>query len=157
MPETPTTAAEIKRDETRLTFGVREEGLEYPPRPGAYAVARNTEGLVAVFRTPRGLYLPGGGLNPGESVEDGLRREVREECGSEIVILRRIGEAVEYIHTAGRETGIAKECVFFAITFVGEPVNGEGEADHELVWVTPDEAVASLNHGSAGWAVREIT
>ena len=36
-------------------------------------------------------FLPGGRLEPGESFEDGLRREIREECGLRVVSAERMG------------------------------------------------------------------
>lgn len=52
---------------------------------------RNAEGAVLICHMPahRGAYpgqwaLPGGGLEPGERMEDGLRREAREELGLEL-------------------------------------------------------------------------
>lgn len=46
------------------------------------AVLLNSDGNVLILRTPEGKWqLPGGRLNEGESWEDGLRREIREETG----------------------------------------------------------------------------
>ena len=50
-------------------------------RRGAYAVTLDPEGRIAVNRNPRGLFLPGGGIEAGETPEDALARELREECG----------------------------------------------------------------------------
>ncbi|MBD3270656.1 NUDIX domain-containing protein, partial [Candidatus Peregrinibacteria bacterium] len=52
------------------------------------------EGKVLLLSTKStGRYwLPGGGLNPGESLEEGMRREVMEEAGIEI----EIGEMVKF-------------------------------------------------------------
>ena len=57
-------------------------------RPSA-AIVRNGSILLIECDEPGvGLHcnLPGGGLHPEELIYDGLRREVREEAGAEIVI-----------------------------------------------------------------------
>ncbi len=70
-------------------------------------------------------------------------------------ILGRVGEAVEYVYTAGNEFGIRKECVFFAASF-GAPYGAATEPDHTLIWLETHEAEKKLAHGSQKWAVSQI-
>lgn len=135
-------------------FGERKPGQEYAPRPGAYAVIVDARGRIAVVQTPRGAFLPGGGAEAGETPEETLVREVREECGFNVTLVRRIGEAVQYVHTAGRDIGIRKEGVFFLATR-GKPCGAATEADHTLQWLEPTAAEHTLAHGSQRWAVHE--
>ncbi|MBI1897436.1 MAG: NUDIX hydrolase [Acidobacteria bacterium] len=62
-------------------FGTPVEGCPYVLRPSAYALVRNAAGELAVARTPRGCFLPGGGVETGESPEQAIEREAKEECG----------------------------------------------------------------------------
>jgi ADP-ribose pyrophosphatase YjhB (NUDIX family) len=55
--------------------------------------------LLAVRRDLRGWELPGGHLQAGESSEEGLIREVREETGHAVSIERRVGT---YVRTGFR-------------------------------------------------------
>lgn len=135
-------------------FGERVQTQQYVPRPGSYALLTNTQGRIAVMETPRGCFLPGGGLEGNETPEETLMREVKEECGFDVERLRRIGEAVEYVYTPGNESGIRKECVFF-VANVGPAQGAATEVDHILVWLEPQEAEARLAHGSQQWAVRQ--
>lgn len=137
-----------------LEFGQRIAGQVYVPRPGAYALIFDNAGRIAVFETPRGCYLPGGGAEGDESPEETLIREVKEECGFAVSILGRVGEAVEYVYTAGNEFGIRKECDFFAASF-GSPNGAATETDHTLIWLEPPDAERRLAHGSQRWAVQQ--
>jgi nucleoside triphosphatase len=69
-------------------------GPAAPHRVVVVALVRNRGGDYLLCRMPpdRGVFpgqwgLPGGGLEPGETLEEGLRREVREELGLEIAEL----------------------------------------------------------------------
>jgi 8-oxo-dGTP diphosphatase len=137
-------------------FGQRIAGRHYRRRPGAYAVILDAECRIAVVRTSNGCYLPGGGAEPHESPETTLRRETREECGREIEILKRIGEAVEYISSGQDGDGLIKQGVFFEAAF-GAISQVAVEADHTLIWLTPTEAEAILSNRSHAWAVRHLS
>lgn len=55
----------------------------------ASALIRNQRDEIALVRTERrGWELPGGQIELGETVTDGLRREIMEECGIEVELSR---------------------------------------------------------------------
>lgn len=69
----------LKSQGAILQFG---EPFEfYKDRPGAYVVIFNSNNQVLTVATERGPYLPGGGIDPGESEIEALKREVFEETG----------------------------------------------------------------------------
>ena len=74
-------------------------GLAAPRAPGAQdlrvvqaVILREGRVLLAVRSDLRGWELPGGAPQPGESDAAALAREVREETGLEVEILRRVGD-----------------------------------------------------------------
>ncbi len=61
-------------------------------RPGVAAVVFGPDGVLLQRRDDNGQWgLPGGGVDPGESVTEAVAREVREETGLEVRPLRLIG------------------------------------------------------------------
>jgi 8-oxo-dGTP pyrophosphatase MutT (NUDIX family) len=134
-------------------FGNAVSGAVYVLRPGGYAVLFSAAGEVAVVSTPLGLALPGGGQDDGETPEGAAVREVEEECGLRIALGAQIGVADELVFAAEEQTHFCKRCTFFLAEVVGRL--GEGEPDHELVWLSPRDALSMLLHESQRWAVSE--
>ena len=132
-------------------FGERVSGAHYVRRPDSYGLAFDNAKKVCLMRTHLGLFLPGGGADPGESEEETLMREVREECGHTVQIVRRIGVAVQYL-LAEDEGYFAKECTFYELR-LGEKVDGHSEVDHTLVWLPIDEALERISHKSQRWVL----
>jgi 8-oxo-dGTP pyrophosphatase MutT (NUDIX family) len=61
-------------------------------RPGVTAVILTPEGLLLQRRSDNGLWgLPGGSVEPGESVTEAVVREVREETGLDVRPTRLVG------------------------------------------------------------------
>ena len=61
-------------------------------RPGVSAIILGPKGVLLQRRSDNGLWgLPGGGVEPGESVRDAVAREVWEETGLRVEPLRVIG------------------------------------------------------------------
>ena len=136
-------------------FGDRVLGCPYVVRPSAYALVKNADNLVAVVRTSSGCFLPGGGLEDSEDPESAIEREVLEECGLVVSIVRRIGRAVEIVYSAAEGTCFEKRSTFAEVRV--HEASARREAGHELLWLTPTEAVSRLSHGSHRWAVRRFT
>jgi 8-oxo-dGTP pyrophosphatase MutT (NUDIX family) len=132
------------------SFGTIEPGIEYAPRPGGYAVVVK-DGLVAIVKTPRGYFLPGGGADPGEALCNAAIRETKEETGFVINITDEIGTADEFVHSPKYNAYFQKVCTFFAAEVVSRV--DEHEPDHKIIWTTPEQAIDLLIHGSQKWAV----
>lgn len=132
-------------------FGIPSPGAEYILRPGGYAVIVNSAGKVALVATPSGVYLPGGGQENSESPEEAVIRETIEECGLRITLGEHIGVADELVFAESEGIYYRKRCSFFLATVMA--MCGGGEGDHELMWVTVEEAVIVLRHESQRWAV----
>lgn len=135
------------------TFGARLEGVSYADRPAAYAVVAGENGAVAAVRGTSGkFFLPGGGCLPGESAEETVRREGREELAASVRLIRRIGTATQYFYAADDDRHYKMSAVFFLAEFTDGPA---GKGEHDLSWLSPAEAEGAFFHDSHAWAVRQ--
>jgi 8-oxo-dGTP diphosphatase len=132
-------------------FGERVAGADYVLRPGGYVVARNRAGEIAIVSTPKGCFLPGGGQEAAETLEQTAAREAYEECGLLVEIIGPLCTADELVLASSKKTYYRKRCTFFSAKVVG--LDGGGEDDHELLWMSPDEAATRLTHRSQIWAI----
>jgi 8-oxo-dGTP pyrophosphatase MutT (NUDIX family) len=129
-----------------LRFGREVPGASYGARPGGYALILRAGGDIALVSTPQGLFLPGGGQQPGELPEDAAVRETHEECGLRVALGIFIGIADELVCDEEEATHYRKRCSFFLAEITGKTV--AGEPGHELVWLSPQDEVAQLRHDS---------
>lgn len=125
----------IEIDE-RVEFGRLPDGVEYRQRPGAYAVIFDGNGKFAAVKGRTKMFLPGGGIEAGESPEETLAREVREECAREVLIHRFLGSALQYFTDRHDGSHWEFHCSYFEAQF-GAPLDNEPE--HELVWLEMTE------------------
>ena len=116
-------------------------GRRYHDRPGAYAIIR--DGSRVLLARTNSLLLPGGGIDPGESVIQALHREVFEETGWRIAPVRRLGVFVEYRWAADMDhwrRKIAHIYLCRPIRRLGPPI----EPDHVPEWMAIDKACDAL-------------
>lgn len=96
------------------------------------ALVTNDEGKILLVNSPwRGWEYPGGLIEPGETFQQCLHREVREEAGVEIEITGFVGIC----------KNVEKNIV--NIDFTARYVCGEltpSEESTEVIWATPEEA-----------------
>ena len=136
-------------------FGTKHDGIVYIDRPGVYAVIENNDQQIAVIGTSRGYFLPGGGIEAGESDVDALKREIIEEIGYQALVLVEIGETVEYIQAYNEERYYQIRSKFYKVQ-LGSKV-GEGiEKDHQLVWLSQEDAYKLLMRQGQVWAVQSM-
>jgi 8-oxo-dGTP diphosphatase len=135
-------------------FGQRLEGEHYIVRPSAYAIIADGRGHVATVITPLGLFLPGGGIEAGETPGEAVVREAREEAGLLIRPLREVARAIQFSYSKTERCHFEKRIVFLRAVLLGTTV--ASETDHELVWQPPAAAAKQMWHESHGWVLQEI-
>lgn len=136
-------------------FGEARAGAAYPDRPAAFGVVAREGRVAVVFITrPEASYfdLPGGALDPGEDDEAALVREFGEETGLVVRPLRLLGRASQHLVKVDGALANNRAALFEAEA-VGEDAALKIEADHELRWLDPQDALAVLRHPMHAWAV----
>ena len=140
-------------DDDEKIFGEKVDGISYVIRKGVYGVVFNDIGQVAVIKNPFGYFLPGGGLEDGESLEECLVREFKEETGYSITIKDFIGKASKYYFSDGFNH-YRHPIGFFYIVDLEKRITDLIEKDHELLWIEPLE-IANYLYEHQVWAVNE--
>lgn len=135
-----------------MEFGNRNPDVEYRPRPGAYAIILDGHGRFAAVGWRDTFLLPGGGIDPGESPEEALTREVREECAREVLIGKFLGAAIQYFTNENGKNWEFR-CSYFEAEF-GALLDNEPE--HTLHWLDLADANKLLAHEVHGWAVNQF-
>jgi 8-oxo-dGTP diphosphatase len=135
-------------------FGTRLPGVKYQYRPSAYALVRDVEGNFAVAQTPEACFLPGGGIDAGETPEQAVEREGQEECGLVLRSVSRIGQAIEICKSISDAAYYEKDSIFLTAHVIGNTT--ASESDHQLLWLSPEKAIEALSHGSHRWAVQRL-
>lgn len=130
-----------------------EKWSTYRLRPGARAVLLNDWGDIALMHVSKlGYYkLPGGGIDEGESIEEGLMRELSEEIGVvSAKVVTEIGEVDEYRDAF--ETKAEHYAFLVQLTdILDNPTRTQKEIDqgYETVWVKSlDEAIKLVESGT---------
>ncbi|HEX2327270.1 MAG TPA: NUDIX domain-containing protein [Candidatus Angelobacter sp.] len=132
-------------------FGVRSTEFPCTKRLSVYAVVIGKNGLIALARTPKGLYLPGGGIDAGEAEHQALLREALEECGLLLTIEHCLGRAIQYVTSRAESKCFEKHCGFFVAKVAGYATKTED--DHELIWLDPTSTAGKMRHESHEWAI----
>lgn len=116
---------------------MREPNSPIPHKQIGVAVIWNDQGHILIDRRPQsgllgGLWeFPGGKIEPGETVLDCIKREIREELGIEIEVGDRL-ITIDHAYTHFRVTLMVHHCRHIS----GEPQPLECD---EVRWVTLDE------------------
>ena len=136
--------------ETTPEFGTPNPKSDAVPRAAAYVVLKDGEGSVLIVRAKHGLFLPGGGSEPGESPESTVVRECLEEIGCEIEVGSHLGAAIQHF-TASDGIRYRGTFNFFLASVLQE---GAGSAEHDALWLQAADLSGRLFHESHEWAVR---
>jgi 8-oxo-dGTP diphosphatase len=139
-----------------LQFGEHEPGVVYRDRHCAFGVAER-DGKLALVRIERNgeaayFDLPGGALDEGEDEPRALAREFGEETGLKVRAQALLCRADQYMTKSDGEK-VNNRSGLYRAALLGEDASLKTEADHELVWLAPEEAVRRLRHDSHAWAI----
>jgi 8-oxo-dGTP diphosphatase len=122
-------------------IGLADTSLQYKDRPTVKIVIKKDNNLLILNK---GL-LPGGGIDPGESDEDAITRELQEELGVTVQNIQEIGTVVQYRNLLDKKYLINGYTAELDTTGGLIDPQDEGEAQFTLQWLTLDEAMAYVS------------
>lgn len=110
------------------------------------AVVRDEQDrLLLIKRTDNDLWsIPGGGMEPGETVSEAVMREVREETGYEVQPIRLVGVFSDPRHVVAYDDGEVRQA--FSLCFACSVMGGKAQTSDEsnaVEWV-PTTQLADL-------------
>ncbi|HXZ11015.1 MAG TPA: NUDIX hydrolase [Candidatus Sulfotelmatobacter sp.] len=120
------------------------DGREYPARPvvgvGGVVIAEGRVLLIRRGSAPlEGQWsIPGGMLEVGETIAEGVQRELAEETGLEV----RVGELIEVFERISPDGGGRTKYHFVILDYLCQRVRGEARAGSDVTdvaWATESE------------------
>jgi 8-oxo-dGTP diphosphatase len=138
-----------------LQFGEKSPGKIYSPRPGGYAVVFDEDRRLLAVSVRGEYFLPGGGIEAGESPAEAAIREAVEETGMTIRIFREIGRANEYVFSPTRHVYFNKIGTFYLAEIVDSNAGIDAERYPGALWTSINEFENKAFHKSHIWAVRQ--
>ncbi len=126
----------------------------YPIREAAYGLLIK-EDRIALVNTPRGIFLPGGGIEGDETQEACIVREYKEELGMTVVAEAHVLSTVLSDVTPSRDFPIDMigHCWFVSDMNLDVPAV---EDDHELIWLSLEEASRKLRLVHQAWVMETL-
>ena len=113
------------------------------------AYVENDDGqILLIRRTDNGLWsLPGGGMEPGETVIGGAVREVKEETGIDVEVSGLVGIFSNPAHVVAYPDGEVRQG--FSICVFARPIGGmmhTSKESTEVAWAARDELAQRNMH-----------
>ena len=136
------------RETILASFGSPPPGVRPRLRRAVYAVVTNQMGHVLAIQGPGGCFLPGGGIEAGESEEDALHRECQEEIGVDVVVTERLGKVRQYFFA--EEAWWKMDAIFFRSELLGTPLGDD------FVWLPLEQLDRKMFHECHSWAVTKL-
>jgi 8-oxo-dGTP pyrophosphatase MutT (NUDIX family) len=126
-------------------IGKRKPGMSYRFRRAARIILFDGRDRIALLFLSRRDYhkLPGGGVEPKESLVAALKRELKEEVGTRAIVKGEIGKIIEYRLDLWHHS----YCYFGDVSGrIGRPeyTDLEKELGFKLKWVKLDDAIGLL-------------
>lgn len=110
--------------------------MEYTHLVSVAGLVTNGEGKILLVKSPwRGWEYPGGLIEPGETFQEALHREIREEAGVEVEITGFIGIC--------KNVGKNIVNIDFTCRYTGGELTTSDEST-EVIWATPEEAMEMI-------------
>ena len=119
--------------------------------PSTTAIVADGQGRIAlVKRKDNELWaLPGGGMELGESIEQGAVREVKEETGLDVEVVGLVGVYTNPQHVMAYDDGEVRQQ--FSLCFTTKLLGGELQFDDEstdIAWVAEGDLASYPMHPS---------
>jgi len=144
---------EISEGSLGLSNDFEQLGTEYQLRKSARAIVLNEQGQMATQYLNTYTYhkLPGGGVDPGETIEAALKREVLEEVGCNCEITHELGITIEY-RNKYKLLHISYGFAAKVIGDIGTPALEEGEVEEgqETLWLPPADVLEKMRNDTPG-------
>lgn len=120
--------------------------------PSVTAAIRNDRGdILLIHKVDNDLWaLPGGGHDAGESISDTVIREVREETGLDVEVVRLVGTYTDPRHVMAYDDGEVRQqfSMCFEARWAGGAPREDGSETKEVRWVSPADLDQLNIHGS---------